>query len=144
MRNLNETPAAEIDIDSYQKESLFLNARDVAESHANLVALYSHKAKTQEYGVKHFLHVKIEGDPTDTEYTLSFTDRSPAYAQLEKLAEVEAEGQAMNPDYRVYPIRCRVKQVGKSFGLEAASEEETKLGESWLPPVQVQSQHSPF
>ena len=144
MKNFDATVGTQIDPDSYQTPTNWLNARDAAESGANLIALSTTRAKSKDYGWKHYLHCRIEGDPLDVEYTISFTDRSPAYAQLEKLKDDDNERGVMDPDDSAFPFRFRVKQVNKTFGLMAATPEETKLGEQWSPPQREDQTSSPF
>lgn len=120
MRNFDETPGASVDADSFeQEETIWLRPSDAVG--LDLVVLSASRGLTQ-YGPKLFAHVIQEDDPEATEYTVSFSERSAAYAQLSAILEAREEG--------AFPFRAAIAPVGKTYKLVAATPHETPRGKA--------------
>lgn len=110
MKDFDESLDDDIDLESYEHdETNWLGAKDA--QGFTLIAMSCNPAKTK-YGPKQFLHVVLEDDTEAVEYTVSFSEKSAAYAQLQRILDTRgADG---------FPFRCRIEGIGRTFKLVKA------------------------
>ena len=130
VKSLGQTAANQIDTENFFPPTNWLKAEDSVNS--PLVALKANSKRNTEYGPKCYLHVAFEGDEAATEWVISFTNKSPAYAQIYAILSEDnlAAGTAFQPGDDLvspvegsnapssFPFAFRVGRVGKSFRLE--------------------------
>lgn len=130
-RKLSQTAASEVNTDSFFPPTNWLAARDAIG--ARLVARSANIAESTwtdpmgvpKRGMKAFLHCYAEDDADEDERTISFSDRSPAYAQLKRILDEEGD--------LAFPFLFTVGEAGKSFRLEDAPDRQTVVTPDDIP-----------
>ncbi len=107
-----ETPAAEVDTTGMGGELTPFYACADAIGRAFLIHDILPRIET-EYGTRMFVHVSFTADETPERYTLSFTEKAPAFAQLLVLADSESAAFPIGP--------VTLARKGKSYVVVSAT-----------------------
>lgn len=120
MRDFLETPGASVDTNVAQEfpPTVWLSAADAIG--LPLVALSCNVGATQ-YGKKAFLHCTILTDPDAEEKTISFTERSVAFKQLEPIIARDLTVQERGSVESPYPFTFTVLHAGRSYAIAPVS-----------------------
>lgn len=98
--------------EEYVEQTNWLNASD-AKAYT-LIATSARLSDKGKWGPKAYMDATLDGDSEATLYTISFNQKSPAYAQLQRILEEEGA--------TAFPFRCRVTGIGQTFALGSAAE----------------------
>lgn len=98
--------------EEYVEQTNWLNASD-AKAYT-LIAMGARLSDKGKWGPKAYMDAMLDGDSEATLYTISFNQKSPAYAQLQRILEEEGA--------TAFPFRCRVTGIGQTFALGSAAE----------------------
>lgn len=130
MKNFGQTTGADVDTTEFQEETHWMTVKEAVGQ--TLIVRKAHTGKTQ-WGTKYFITVNIENDEEAVDYTISASDNSALYHQIEMIV--------LNDGNKGFPFRATVRQVGRTYEFADAPERKAP---SRAPVGRQVSEESPY
>lgn len=107
VKSFSDTAGVDVNVDDFNQPTHWMTVKE-AENQI-FVVTSANKAETK-WGTKYFIHAIVEGDEDAVEYTISASDQSALFHQIE--VAIANEGKD------AFPFRAQVVAVGRTYAFQ--------------------------